>query len=228
MDTRPSPDVADPAYRESMVDVLGLITYGELTFFERLAADCALAPRLVDKAALATTACSEFRHFQQLCSYLEELGVPPEDAMQPFVARFDAWHESTAPSTWHEGLMKAYVGDSIAADFYREIANFLDERTRLLILEVLADTGQDYARDRLLDGIRADPRLGARLALWGRRLMGEALTQAQAVAAERRALAGLFIGTDERPGVGLGVLTDIFGTLQKRHTERMASLGLEA
>ena len=30
----------------------------------------------------------------------------------------------------------------------------------------------------------ADPRLGGRLALWGRRLMGEALTQAQRVAAD--------------------------------------------
>lgn len=228
MDTRPAPSLDDPVYRESVVDVLGLITYGELTFFERLAADCAMAPRLVDKAALATNACSEFRHFQQLCAYLEDLGVAPEEVMQPYVTRFDAWHESTAPSTWQEGLMKAYVGDSIAADFYREIAEFLDERTRALIVEVLADTGQEFVRTRLLEVIAADPPLGGRLALWGRRLMGEALSQAQVVAAERGALAGLFIGTDERPGVGLDVLIDIFGRLQKRHSERMAALGLDA
>ena len=39
---------------------------------------------------------------------------------------FDAFHAHTAPRDWLEGLVKAYVGDGLAADFYREIAAFLD------------------------------------------------------------------------------------------------------
>jgi hypothetical protein len=227
VDTQPALD--DPTYRAAVLDLLGIVAYGELTAFERLAGDCAMAPALSDKASLAALACTELRHYGQLRDYLVELGADPEASMQPYIGRFDAWHESTAPSDWLEGLMKAYVGDSIAADFYREIAQYLDERTGAMLTEVLGQTGyDDFARQRLLDAIAADPRVSGRLALWGRRLMGEALSQAQAVAAESRALEGLFVGTPERPGLGLNVLAEIFTTIQTRHTERMAGLGLHA
>ena len=46
----------------------------------------------------------------------------------------------------------------------------------------------DEVVDRVRAAINADPRVGGRLALWGRRLVGEALSQAQRVAAERDAL----------------------------------------
>ena len=50
------------------------------------------------------------------------MGVDPEEAMAPFVAPIDAFHERTRPTGWLEGLVKAYVGDGIATDFYREIS----------------------------------------------------------------------------------------------------------
>ena len=61
--------------------------------------------------------------------------------MQPFVAAVDAFHARTAPSDWLEGLVKAYVGDGIAADFYRAVAQVLDPDSQGLVLAVLADTG---------------------------------------------------------------------------------------
>ena len=61
--------------------------------------------------------------------------------MEPFVAPLDGFHRQTAPSDWLEGLVKAYVGDSIASDFYREVAVRLDADTRDLVLRVLDDTG---------------------------------------------------------------------------------------
>ena len=48
------------------------------------------------------------------------------------MAPFDAFHARTAPADWLEGLVKAYVGDGLAADFYREIAAFLDADTRTI------------------------------------------------------------------------------------------------
>ena len=48
--------------------------------------------------------------------------------------------------------------------------------------------------DRVRAAIVADHRVAGRLALWGRRLMGEALSQAQRVAAERDSLAALLAG----------------------------------
>ena len=76
--------------------------------------------------------------------------------------------------------------------------------------------------------IADDPRLAGRLALWGRRLMGEALTQAQRVAAEREALSALLAGGVDRPALDLAAIGRMFTRITERHTERMALLGLDA
>ncbi len=220
---------SDPVYLDAVVDLLGAIAYGELSAFDRLVEDARLAPTLQDRADLARMASTEFAHFEGLRARLAELGADPFAAMTPFVTPFDAFHVRTAPSDWLEGLVKAYVGDGLAADFYREIATFLDSETRSLIVESLSETGQSqFVLDRVRAAIAADPRLGGRLALWGRRLMGEALSQAQRVAAERDALTALLAGGVDRPGLDLAAIGRLFTRLTDNHSARMEKLGLSA
>lgn len=221
--------MSDPAYRTAVVELLGVLAYGELSAFERLCADAALAPTLDDKAQIAAMACAEFGHFQLLREQLTGLGVDAEQAMRPFVAPLDAFHASTAPADWLEGLVKAYVGDGIAADFYREISVLLDDETRALVLAVFADTGHsEFVVTKVRAAIEADPRVAGRLALWGRRLMGEALSQAQRVAAERDSLAALLAGGAGDGGMDLVALGRMFTRITEEHTKRMAALGLAA
>src|SRR6476619_5208928 len=111
----------DPDYRLAVVDLLGVIAYGELSAFERLVDDAGLAPTLRDKVEMAGMATLEFGHVGRLHERLRALGADPFDAMAPFEAAIDGFHAHTAPSDWYEGLIKAYVGDGLAADFYREI-----------------------------------------------------------------------------------------------------------
>ncbi len=85
-----------------------------------------------------------------------------------------------------------------------------------------------FVVDRVRGVIAADPTVGGRLALWGRRLMGEALTQAQRVAADRDSLTALLTGGVDRPGLDLAALGRMFTRLTERHTERMTELGLDA
>ncbi|QNN55065.1 hydroxylase [Nocardioides mesophilus] len=224
-------DVAlqDPAYRAAVVDLLGAIAYGEFSAFERLADDAKLAPEMADKAELARMAATEFGHFERLSERLSELGADPYVAMAPFRTAFDDFHSRTAPADWLEGLVKAYVGDGLAADFYREIAAFLDASTRDLIIESLSDSGQSrFVVDRVRRAIETDHRVGGRLALWGRRLMGEALTQAQRVAAERDALSALLAGGVDRPAMDLAAIGRLFTRLTENHSQRMDALGLAA
>lgn len=217
----------DPQYRAAVVDLLGAIAYGEISAFERLAEDAKLAPTLEDKVAIATMATAEFGHVGPLRERLVELGADPFAAMAPFRAAIDLFHEHTAPSDWFEGLVKAYVGDGLANDFYREIAAYLDTGTRDLVVATLQEVGHSaFVIDRVRAAIVADHRLGGRLALWGRRLMGEALTQAQRVAAERDALSALLAGGVDRPGLDLAAIGRMFTRITERHTERMAELGL--
>jgi hypothetical protein len=188
-----------------------------------------MAPDLQDKAALAAMASTEFGHFEGLRDRLAELGADPFAAMTPFREPFEAFHARTAPTDWLEGLVKAYVGDGLAADFYREIAAFVDADTRGLIVESLEDAGQSaFVVDRVRKAIESDPRVGGRLALWGRRLMGEALSQAQRVAADRDALSALLSGGVDRPGMDLAAIGRMFARLTENHTRRMETLGLAA
>lgn len=217
----------DPQYREAIVDLLGAIAYGEISAFERLAEDSKLAPTLEDKVAIASMAAAEFGHVARLNERLVELGADPFRAMAPFQEPIDRFHEYTAPDDWYESLIKAYVGDGLANDFYREIAAYLDTDTRDLILASLEDSGHAaFVVDRVRAAIAADHRLGGRLALWGRRLMGEALTQAQRVIVDREPLSALLAGGVDRPGIDLAAISRMFTRITERHAERMTELGL--
>jgi tRNA-(MS[2]IO[6]A)-hydroxylase (MiaE)-like len=209
---------------DGVLDLLGLLAYASLTAFFRISDDAALAISLTDKAALAELAVAEFGHFQLLKARIEELAADPAEVMRPFVAAVDAFHARTAPSDWLEGLVKAYVGDGIAADFYRAVSKVLDPATQGLVQTVLADTGKtEFVVARVREATQADPRLAGRLALWARRLVGEALGQAQRVAAEREPLARLLVGGTSSQ---LGDVGRMFAELTDAHAERMAALGL--
>jgi hypothetical protein len=217
----PAPDVAE----DGVLDLLGLVAYAQLVAFFQLSQDAALATSLADKADLAQMAVAEFGHFQLLRGRIEARQADPDAVMAPFVAAVDAFHARTAPADWLEGLIKAYVGDGIAADFYRTVATLLDAPTQSLVLEVLADTGHsEFVIERVRAAIEADPRVAGRLALWGRRLVGEAFGQAQRVAAERQSLARLLAADGSHSQ--LGDIGRMFARLTDAHASRMAALGL--
>ena len=215
----------DPAYRAAVVDLLGAITYGEISAFERLADDAKLAVHLPDKLALAKMATVQFGHVEPLLERISALGADPIEAMAPFVKPFDVFHAATAPSDWLEGLVKAYVGDGIAKDFYREMSVFVDDDTREVMARALDDAGEsDFVVGVVRDTLKTDRTASGRLALWGRRLLGEALSQAQAVAVERDAMSALLVGG----GVDLAEVGQMFTRLTDNHSKRMTRLGLSA
>ena len=224
----PTPStIDDPVYRTGVLELLGLLAYGEISACERLAEDAKMAPDLRHKVEIAAMATAEFGHFEKLRDRLVAMGEDPFEVMMPFAGTFERFHRQTSPSDWLEGLVKAYVGDGLAADFYREIAAYLDADTRELVLDTLSGTGHsDFVIDTIRAAIEQDHRVGGRLALWGRRLMGEALSQAQMVVAERDALSTVLVGGVDHPGMDLAGIGRMFTRLTEAHAARMEKLGL--
>ena len=144
-----------------MIELLGLLGCGEYLAFERLVSEAALAPTLAQRLRVAEIAEGELGHHRLLRDRLVELGADPNEAMTRFLEPLERYHRMTAPSDWLEGLVKAYVGDSIANDFYREIAAVLDEETAAIVLEVCSELGQTrIVVEEVRAAIAADPRIG--------------------------------------------------------------------
>ena len=216
----------DAVYRAAIVDLLGAVAYGEISAFERLSDDSRMAPTLEDKVALQGMASAQHVKVAPIVARLGQLGVAPYAAMEPFREPIDAFHTHTAPADWWESLVKAYVGDGLVNDFYREIAGYLDAATRDLVLSTLEDSGRtEFAVDRIRAGITEDHVIAGRLALWGRRLMGEAVTQAQRVIASRDAVSEVLAG-GRVPGLDLTTVATMFERITRHHVERMGRLGL--
>ena len=223
-----------------LTDLLGVMAYGELSAFERYSADARYSPTLHDRAVLGRIAVLEFQHYELVSARLAGFGVDAEEAMLPFQPAIDHFHDRTRPADWYESLMKAYVIDTVSADFYRAVAEYLEPESRQLIQQVQStEDVTEILRTRLKKALSDDPRLASRLALWGRRLLGEALTQAQRVGFERAFLSGLMIspGSEARDGDSPAVtrqddtgaklmVAALMKELAANHSRRMTQLGL--
>mgnify|MGYP006289720619 CR=1 FL=1 len=207
----------------AVIDLLGALAYGELLSYQRITADAAIAPTLADKVELANIASAEYQHFNVVCNRLTAMGANPIEAMQPFVEPLDQLHQDLAPRDWLEGLLKVYVGEGIVADFYREMSGQLDQDTAQLVEHVLGDVGHnEYAIRQIRIAIAQDSKVAGRLALWGRRLMGEMISQATLVSAARPELHTLFLdavrAADDMSG--------LINRLTVGHARRMDAIGL--
>lgn len=204
-------------------ELFAVLAYGEISAFYRLAEDAKMAPTLQGRVALASMAAAEMGHFEMLEEALTQRGFAIYEAMDPFVRALDSYHDSTDPSTWLEALVKAYVGDGIAADFFREIGHSLPPSVAQTVEEVLAQTGHsEFVVQEVQQAVAASKKDKDRLMLWGRRLLGEAITQAQYVLAQREELTDLVLTASG----DLNGIVALFDRMQEKHAERMATLGL--
>ena len=219
---------ADPQYRAAVVDLLGALAYGELAAFERLAEDAKLAPTLADKAELAKMASAEFHHFEQLRDRLAAIEAEPTRRWSRSPRRSTSSTARPRPRTgWRAWSRRTSATRSPVTSTARSRPGWTPTPAAL-VLAVLDDTGHaSFAVEKVRAAIEAEPRVGGRLALWARRLMGEALSQAQRVVADRDALSTMLVG-GVADGFDLAEVGRMFSRITEAHTKRMAALGLAA
>jgi tRNA isopentenyl-2-thiomethyl-A-37 hydroxylase MiaE len=220
----PEQTVAPTVARHAGVDQLfALLAYGEVAAFYRLTDEARMAPNLAGRINMASMAAAEMNHYELLREALAKRGVDIVPAMTRYASALENYHRLTTPSTWLEALVKTYIGDALAADFYLEIADALPEDAADVVRAVLSETGHSqFVVAEVKAAVTASDKQRHRLALWSRRLLGEAITQAQYVLAEHDELVDFVVSSGE----GLGRLTEFFGRLQDTHNARVRELGL--
>jgi hypothetical protein len=228
------------ADRTDVLALLGLVAHLELVAFTRLAGDSALAPTTDQRLRLMRFSAGAVARLERIFERIEELGGSPDAELERYATVLEDFDARTAPGSWWERMLKAYVGYGVADDFCKAAATGLDERTRDLVMEVLDGASHaDLTVATLAEAAAGDAVLTSRLALWGRRLVGEALGVVQTLLVTQPALARLtFEGVNaEADGGGApsGATGDaaeltarLFGRLTAEHTRRMGRLGLTA
>ena len=205
--------------RSTTIELLGLAAQVEHTQFTRLAAYSRVAPGTAQRMALARCAVQRVEACDRLLTRITDLGGDADAAMATFSHLLDGFDARTASTSWAERLLVPYLGYGVADDFCRLAADGLDDESRALLCDVLADQqSADLAVSELDDVTARDHVLTARLALWGRRLVGEALTVVQTVLETKPGMEHLL-------GFQRGAL---FGKLTAEHARRMGRLRLTA
>jgi 1,2-phenylacetyl-CoA epoxidase catalytic subunit len=217
----PAPRV--PADHPGVNELFAVLAYGEVAAFYRLTEEARMAPDLRGRISMASMAAAEMGHYELLHDALESRGVDVVSAISRYASALDSYHRLTTPSTWLEALVKTYVGDALAADFYLQIADELPDEVADVVRATMSQTGHSqFVVAEVRAAVTKSARQRSRLALWSRRLLGEAITQAQYVLAEHDELVDLVVSRTE----GLTQLAGFFDRLQRTHDERMRELGL--
>ncbi|HTL40711.1 MAG TPA: ferritin-like fold-containing protein [Pseudolysinimonas sp.] len=196
---------------------LGRLGYLTLVLFDNLSLAVAESPTTAAKTKLSIAAAELLEAHESIVVELRRLGIDPVTAMDPFRAELDDFQKRIRGSDWHEILVSCYLTAGFLTDFFDGLAAglpaALSERVSL-VLDV--DKGESLLVEELREAIDASPRLASRLAMWGRRLVGDTMLVAR---------SSLAIG-GESPGEER--IEPVFTELIAAHTRRMDALGLTA
>ncbi|HEY4225511.1 MAG TPA: ferritin-like fold-containing protein [Pseudolysinimonas sp.] len=196
---------------------LGQLAYLTLILFENLSRAVTLAPTTEAKTTLSAATAEVLEAHEGLITEMRGAGIDPVAAMDPFKLQLDDFRRRTQGADWPETLVTCYLTAGFLTDFFSGLAAGLpDGLSQRVTLLLDIDKGQDVLVDELRASIDASSRLASRLAMWGRRLVGDTML----VARSSLAIGGELPG-EER-------IEPVFTELISAHTRRMDALGLTA
>jgi hypothetical protein len=161
-------------------------------------------------------------------------GLTAAQLMAPFDGVFDGFLLRTKPKNWYEGLLRPIVSHGISRDLVRLMARGLPPMDAKAVLSILADNevDDDVALKLIKNAVSKDPVHGARLSLWGRRVVGEAFGIGTEILTKYPALGALVIkATDDAAPGSLNLKAAqaaAIAELSKAHELRMESMGMTA
>jgi hypothetical protein len=169
--------------------------YAALTELERLAALIPAAPGLADRMAVADVISARHARYRELLDTFGDVhDLRPE--MAEAAPALDEARRRVATEEWWEGLAAAALCAPLTDELFSALLDHDDEPVEVV----------PWASHRLRAALGGDPTLTARIALWGRRLIGEAIVLCREFGGER--------------------YTELADRLAASHARRLTELGL--
>jgi hypothetical protein len=209
--------------RPEPVALLGRTAYLQLSLFEFATTLAGRATELKDREAITRIAAALLERHTSIVTMLEDHGVDGATAMQPYTDEIDRYWRRLGETAWIEAVLTLHLATGILDDFFAQLGEGLPGRDGERYPALLQrDIGHDVLAGLLAEAIAQDRRTTSRLALWGRRLVGDTLLLARSALGAARDTSGVPATTDERRVEP--VLTELIAA----HTRRMDGLGLTA
>lgn len=197
---------------------LGQAAYFELSMFGSLAGAVTTAPNLSAREGLSAAAGRALSKHHGLINEIRRRGGEPAREMAPFAPALDRYRQQITGADWHETLLSCYLAGGLLDDFFIRLSDGLPGDVGPRVAQLLGeDSGSEVLVHELKAAIAADPTLGSRLAMWGRRLVGDTLLVAR---------SGMELSALERAEESR--IEPVFTELIASHTRRMDGLGLTA
>ena len=205
-------------FAPAIMPFLGLTSYLQLELYEASARAVSGAPTLEAKDVLARVAGTTLSKHQRLTGEIRHRGREPHIVMEPFTPMIDRYIERIDIPDWHQHVLSVYLVGGLFDDFFASVAEGLTDDYRTEAIAILSESdGRDELRELLAAEIASDPPVANRLALWGRRLVGDTLLVSRHVLALSDGRE--FVESEVEP---------VFTELIADHIRRMDDLGLTA
>lgn len=208
---------------ESQRAALGLFGYTSLGAFTLLADDAARSPDLAVRIRLSRMAAAEMAELAIVEEIISRQGWQSQELLAGFAPIMKDFLVRAQPGDWWERLMRSYVGFNLLEDLLGEMCEGLPVELRDALIGNVGVSGHaDLVAEVLEPVLASDEKLASRLALWGRRVVGEALSLTRRLFAEFPELAELIAGD----GTAAEREAALMGRLQAAHARRFTRLKL--
>ena len=201
-----------------LLTFLGKAAYLQLTVFENLGRAMAVAPTTEAKETLSRVAALSLAKHHGLTAEIRRHGDEPGAVMEPFTAEIDNYQRGTLGNDWYEAVLACHITAGFLDEFFVRLSPGLPADYASRVSAVLkADSGAELLAEEIRRGIDANEKLASRLAMWGRRLVGDTMLISRA----SLATSANSVSDEAR-------IEPVFTELIAAHTRRMDGLGLTA
>ncbi|SFS15466.1 tRNA-(MS[2]IO[6]A)-hydroxylase (MiaE)-like [Agrococcus baldri] len=207
--------------RPALVPFVGQALALELALVAKAGGVIEQAPSLDARIALAEVVRIHASRAGAFARILDGEDVEADAALRPFTESTRDFTRAIDGADWYEQLLAIHVVSGLLEDFFVAIVPGLPEEDQDAMLRALrGESAHPHMVRLLLEAIEGTPRLSDRMAVWGRRLVGDVLLQ-------------MYLAVNGPDATGRAVpsqarLEPAFNDIVASHTRRMDELGLTA